>query len=107
MELTGNMPGGATPPTSPSHSTAASAALEVLDPAGLSAAVFSSGLRLASQFIDRVETGQVAVNLPTSGWDVHHPFGSFRGPRSAFKEQGIPGLRFYTRLKTAAVRFSW
>jgi len=26
---------------------------------------------------------------------------------SPFKEQGAPGLRFYTRIKTSAVRFSW
>jgi acyl-CoA reductase-like NAD-dependent aldehyde dehydrogenase len=74
---------------------------------GLSAAVFTTSLRLASEFIDRAEAGQVAVNLPTSGWDVHHPFGGFRDSGSAFKEQGAPGLRFYTRLKTAAVRFTW
>jgi len=74
---------------------------------GLSAAVFTSDLRLASQFIDRVEAGQVAVNLPTSGWDVHHPFGGFRDSGSAFKEQGAAGLRFSIRIKTAAVRFAW
>ncbi len=74
---------------------------------GLSAAVFTTSLRLANEFIDRAEAGQVAVNLPTSGWDVHHPFGGFRDSGSAFKEQGAPGLRFYTRLKTAAVRFAW
>jgi aldehyde dehydrogenase (NAD+) len=74
---------------------------------GLSAAVFTADLRRAHEFIDRAETGQVAVNLPTSGWDVHHPFGGFRESGSAFKEQGAPGLRFYTRLKTTAVRFAW
>jgi acyl-CoA reductase-like NAD-dependent aldehyde dehydrogenase len=74
---------------------------------GLSAAVFTNDLRLANQFIERAEAGQVAVNLPTSGWDVHHPFGGFRDSGSPFKEQGIPGLRFYTRIKTAAVRFAW
>lgn len=74
---------------------------------GLSAAVFTRDLRLANEFIDRVEAGQVAVNLPTSGWDVHHPFGGFRDSGSAFKEQGGPGLRFYTRIKTAAVRYAW
>jgi aldehyde dehydrogenase (NAD+) len=74
---------------------------------GLSAAVFTSSLRLANEFIDRAEAGQVSVNLPTSGWDVHHPFGGFRDSGSSFKEQGAPGLRFYTRLKTAAVRFAW
>jgi len=74
---------------------------------GLSAAVFTTSLRWATEFIDRAEAGQVSVNLPTSGWDVHHPFGGFRDSGSPFKEQGAPGLRFYTRLKTAAVRFAW
>ena len=74
---------------------------------GLAAAVFTSSLTSASEFIDLAEAGQVAVNLPTAGWDVHHPFGGFRDSGSPFKEQGSPGLRFYTRIKTAAVRFAW
>ena len=74
---------------------------------GLSAALFTNYLRLANEFIDRAEAGQVSVNLPTSGWDVHHPFGGFRESGSPFKEQGSPGLRFYTRIKTSAVRFAW
>jgi len=74
---------------------------------GLAAAVFTTSLTSANEFIDRAEAGQVAVNLPTAGWDVHHPFGGFRDSGSAFKEQGSPGLRFYTRIKTAAVRFAW
>lgn len=74
---------------------------------GLAAAVFTASLGSANKFIDLADAGQVAVNLPTAGWDVHHPFGGFRDSGSAFKEQGAPGLRFYTRIKTAAVRFSW
>ena len=74
---------------------------------GLAAAVFTTSLTWASKFIDLAEAGQVAVNLPTAGWDVHHPFGGFRDSGSPFKEQGSPGLRFYTRIKTAAVRFAW
>lgn len=74
---------------------------------GLAAAVFTTDLRRANEFIDQAETGQVAVNLPTSGWDVHHPFGGFHESGSPFKEQGASGLRFYTRIKTAAVRYSW
>jgi alpha-ketoglutaric semialdehyde dehydrogenase len=74
---------------------------------GLSAAVFTRDLRLANEFINRAEAGQVSVNLPTSGWDVHHPFGGFRDSGSPFKEQGSSGLRFYTRIKAAAVRFAW
>jgi aldehyde dehydrogenase (NAD+) len=74
---------------------------------GLAAAVFTSSLTDANTFLERAEAGQVAVNLPTAGWDVHHPFGGFRESGSAFKEQGSPGIRFYTRVKTAAVRFTW
>jgi alpha-ketoglutaric semialdehyde dehydrogenase len=74
---------------------------------GLSAAVFTTSLTSANRFVELSEAGQVAVNLPTAGWDVHHPFGGFRESGSAFKEQGSPGLRFYTRIKTAAVRFAW
>jgi alpha-ketoglutaric semialdehyde dehydrogenase len=39
--------------------------------------------------------------------EIHHPFGGFHESGSAFKEQGAPGLRFYTRIKTTAVRFAW
>lgn len=74
---------------------------------GLSAAVFTNSLRHAQRFMDAADTGQVSVNLPTSGWDVHQPFGGFRLSGSAFKEQGLEGLRFYTRVKTVAVRFDW
>jgi aldehyde dehydrogenase (NAD+) len=56
---------------------------------------------------DEVFGPQVAVNLPTPGRDLHRPFGGFRESGSPCKEQGAPGLRFYTRLKTAAVRYSW
>jgi alpha-ketoglutaric semialdehyde dehydrogenase len=73
---------------------------------GLAAAIFTTSLASATKFTEDAEAGQVAVNLPTAGWDVHHPFGGFRESGSAFKEQGAPGIRFYTRIKTAAVRFA-
>lgn len=71
---------------------------------GLSAGIFTRDLSAAHQFADRVATGQVAVNLPTSGWDVHMPFGGFKDSGSLFKEQGVEGLGFYTRVKTVAMR---
>jgi alpha-ketoglutaric semialdehyde dehydrogenase len=72
---------------------------------GLSAAVFTSNLRSAHRFLAAADAGQVAVNLPTSGWDVHQPFGGFKESGSAFKEQGLEGLKFYTRTKMTAIRF--
>jgi aldehyde dehydrogenase (NAD+) len=71
---------------------------------GLSAALFTKDLSSADQFLRRIETGQAAVNLPTSGWDVHQPFGGYKLSGSPFKEQGLEALGFYTRTKTCAVR---
>ena len=44
--------------------------------------------RRANKFIELAEAGQVAVNLPTAGWDVHHPFGGFRESGSAVQGAG-------------------
>jgi acyl-CoA reductase-like NAD-dependent aldehyde dehydrogenase len=74
---------------------------------GLSAALFTNSLRHAQRFLDEADTGQVSVNLPTSGWDVHQPFGGFKESGSPFKEQGLEGLKFYTRVKMTATRFDW
>ena len=74
---------------------------------GLAAAVFTTSLTSSTRFLEEAEAGQVAVNLPTARWDVHHPFGGFHESGSPFKEQGAPGLRFYTRIETTAVRYQW
>jgi alpha-ketoglutaric semialdehyde dehydrogenase len=73
---------------------------------GLSSSVYTRDLAAAHRFIGSVDTGQVSVNQPTSGWDVHHPFGGFGDSGSPFKEQGREAMAFYTRVKTAAVRFA-
>lgn len=71
---------------------------------GLSSAIFTESLGAANAFIEGVHTGQVSVNLPTSGWDIHHPFGGFKHSGSGYKEQGTETLNFYTRVKTVAIR---
>jgi len=71
---------------------------------GLSASVVTRSLAAAHAFARGVETGCVAVNLPTVGWDVHTPFGGFKDSGSAFKEHGWEGLQFYTRVKSVAMR---
>lgn len=72
---------------------------------GLSASLFTQDLHHAHAFVDRVDVGQVAINLPTSGWDVHQPFGGFRESGSAFKEQGLEALSFHARAKTYAISY--
>lgn len=72
---------------------------------GLTSSVFTRDLGAAHRFASEVETGQVAVNLPSGGWDLHMPFGGFKDSGSPFKENGAEGLRFYTRTKTVAMAF--
>lgn len=71
---------------------------------GLSASVVTQSLAAAHAFARGADVGCVAVNLPTVGWDVHTPFGGFKDSGSAFKEHGIEGLQFYTRVKSVAMR---
>lgn len=73
-------------------------------PYGLSAAIFTESLGTATAFADQVDAGQVSINLPTTGWDIHHPFGGFKDSGSGYKEQGTEVLNFYTRVKTVAIR---
>ncbi len=70
---------------------------------GLAAALYTSDLNAAHGFAARADVGQVAVNLPTSGWDVHMPFGGFKASGSGHKEQGLEGLDFYRKTKTVAL----
>lgn len=71
---------------------------------GLAAALYTSDLDTAHTFAARADVGQVAINLPTSGWDVHMPFGGFKASGSGHKEQGLEGLDFYRKTKTVALK---
>ena len=71
---------------------------------GLSASIFTTSLGSAHRFADAVQTGQVSINLPTTGWDVHVPFGGFKDSGSPFKEHGLGGLQFYSRIKSVMMK---
>jgi acyl-CoA reductase-like NAD-dependent aldehyde dehydrogenase len=73
---------------------------------GLSSAIFTQNLSFSHRFIQEVNTGQVSVNQPTSGWDLHQPFGGFKDSGSPFKEQGTSAIAFYSKIKTFAIRAS-
>jgi len=70
---------------------------------GLAAAIYTNDAAAIRRFVAEVRVGQVSVNLPTSGWDVHMPFGGWKASGSGHKEQGAEGLDFYRQTKTVAV----
>jgi aldehyde dehydrogenase (NAD+) len=68
---------------------------------GLCASIFTRNLQRAFEFINRVQAGVVKINKPTTGLELHVPFGGYK--MSSFgmiKEQGETALDFYTKIKT-------
>jgi alpha-ketoglutaric semialdehyde dehydrogenase len=70
---------------------------------GLSAGIYTSSLKHASDFRKKSEAGMVMVNLPTAGVDYHVPFGGRKGSSHGAREQGRYAAEFYTTVKTAYV----
>lgn len=69
---------------------------------GLSAAIVTSDLGKALDFVQRIDAGVVKVNLPTTGVAVNAPFGGVKNSSTqTFKEQaGDTMMHFYTVDKT-------
>ncbi len=71
---------------------------------GLVAGIFTRSLSRATHFRRNVETGCVAVNLPTGGMDYHMPFGGRKNTSFGSREQGRIAVEFFTQMKTAYIR---
>jgi alpha-ketoglutaric semialdehyde dehydrogenase len=79
------------------------AGLEALNSSryGLTAGICTDSLTDATDFANRVQAGVVKVNRPTSGLDLHVPFGGIKDSSSnTFREQGHSATDFYTWEKT-------
>jgi alpha-ketoglutaric semialdehyde dehydrogenase len=72
---------------------------------GLAAAVFTGDPRRIRRSIEELAVGVVHVNGPTTGAELHVPFGGVkRSGSAAWREQGETARDFYTELRTAYVR---
>ncbi|MFV0253252.1 MAG: aldehyde dehydrogenase family protein [Beutenbergiaceae bacterium] len=68
---------------------------------GLTAGICTTSLKHATDFSQRIQAGVVKVNRPTSGLDLHVPFGGIKNSSSnTFREQGHSATRFYSWEKT-------
>ncbi|TSD65280.1 aldehyde dehydrogenase family protein [Aeromicrobium piscarium] len=73
-------------------------------PYGLTAGICTTSLALATDFADQAAAGIVKVNRPTSGLDLHVPFGGIKDSSSnTFREQGHTATQFYTWEKTTYI----
>ena len=72
---------------------------------GLSAAVFTNDLWLVDRAIHELRSGLVKINAPTTGSDIHAPFGGDKASSGhAAREQGDTAVDFFTRTRTAYIR---
>jgi aldehyde dehydrogenase (NAD+) len=69
-------------------------------PYGLSASVFTSGLRNAMWAVRALEAGVVHVNGESTGAEPHVPFGGVKASSSGGREQGQAAREFFTETKT-------
>jgi succinate-semialdehyde dehydrogenase/glutarate-semialdehyde dehydrogenase len=71
---------------------------------GLTAAVFTSSLRRAYTFAERLESGTVVVNDESNYWELHLPFGGWSGKESGRgRIGGAATFAEFTQLKTVSV----
>lgn len=67
---------------------------------GLSASLYTSDIRAALTYVDRIEVGLVRINGDTTGVDPYAPFGGVKASGSHSREQGQAAREFYTEIKT-------
>ncbi|WP_037208364.1 aldehyde dehydrogenase family protein [Rhodococcus opacus] len=71
---------------------------------GLSAAIFTSHIGTAMDFIRRSRSGLVHINRETAGIEPHVPFGGLKASSSMSRELGKSARQFFTNSKTVYLR---
>ena len=72
---------------------------------GLSASVFTNDLWRIDRALHELQTGVIKVNAPTTGTELHAPFGGDKASSGhAAREQGDTAIDFFTRTRTAYIR---
>lgn len=67
---------------------------------GLSAAIFTSDLSAATEFVRLTEVGTIKVNGGTTGLEHHVPFGGAKASALGTPELGSAARQFFSQLKT-------
>lgn len=70
---------------------------------GLVASIHTKDLAAALDLVPRLETGMVKVNAPTTGVDLHAPFGGDKDSSFGQREQGSAAAAFYSRTTTVTL----
>jgi alpha-ketoglutaric semialdehyde dehydrogenase len=72
-------------------------------PYGLVTSVFTQDLNRVMELVQRLDTGMVRINGPTSGVDFYVPFGGEKASSAGPREQGKAAKELYTTVQTVSV----
>jgi alpha-ketoglutaric semialdehyde dehydrogenase len=70
---------------------------------GLVTSIYTQDLERALWALDRIDTGLIRVNAPTTGVDFYAPFGGEKASSYGPREQGKAAREFYTTVQTFTV----
>jgi aldehyde dehydrogenase (NAD+) len=73
---------------------------------GLSSSIYTQDVSRIFDFVDKIETGIVHINSPTTGGEAQVPFGGMKGTGVGMREQGSVALDFFTELKAVYVDYT-
>lgn len=71
---------------------------------GLSSTIYTKDLEKAFHFVRNVQSGVTHVNLPSTYFENHYPFGGKKESSIGPREQGSTALDFWTDLKTVYMK---
>jgi alpha-ketoglutaric semialdehyde dehydrogenase len=72
-------------------------------PYGLTAAIWTTSVHRAQEFVERIHSGVASVNGATYGSEPHLPFGGERDSGTGWREAGTEALDVYSDIKTVYV----
>lgn len=71
---------------------------------GLSSTIYTKDLEKAFHFVRNIQSGVTHVNLPSTYFENHYPFGGKKESSIGPREQGSTALDFWTDLKTVYMK---
>jgi aldehyde dehydrogenase (NAD+) len=71
---------------------------------GLSSTIYTKDLEKAFHFVRNVQSGVTHVNLPSTYFENHYPFGGKKESSIGPREQGSTALDFWTDIKTVYMK---
>jgi aldehyde dehydrogenase (NAD+) len=72
---------------------------------GLSTAIFTESSRLTFRAMRDIESGLVYFNAPTTGAEIHLPFGGMKASGNGHRELGTSAVEEFTEIKTIFVSY--